>query len=299
MNRDRLGSRDRLGRGLGSLLEAYLSPEAIDDSASYVSVRAISPNPMQPRRHFKKEDLEELKASIGEHGLIQPLVVRRKPGNEDQFQLIAGERRFRAVSALGWLEVPVVIRQASDDTLLVLALVENLHREALNPLEEAEGYHTLATRFGLSQEEIASNVGKSRPTVANSLRLLKSPPAIKEHVRNGRLSMGHARALLAVPDAAKATELAEEAVAQGWSVRETERRARTRQDQRVEPRGKGRLPPMFQIFEDLLADHLAARVTIQHRSGERGAVRIAYSNLRELEGLVEAVTGRKMESIAD
>ncbi|MCE2455470.1 MAG: ParB/RepB/Spo0J family partition protein [Gemmatimonadetes bacterium] len=291
--------KDRLGRGLGHLLDAYLGSES-GDVSSTVPVAAISANPVQPRRHFDDDGIEELKESIRIHGLIQPLIVRPRPGSPGEYQLIAGERRLRSVQALGWDRVPVVIREASDDTLLILALVENLQRRDLNPLEEAEGFRTLVADFGLSQEEVARSVGRSRPAVTNSLRLLRSPDVIKDFVRDGKLSMGHARALLAVPDPERAVELAERAVEEGWSVRETERNVGVKRRRKAEVTDQGsQTSPMFQIFEEALTDHLSTSVTIQRRRGNRGAVRIAYKNHRELENIVELVTGRPLESIAD
>lgn len=289
--------RDRLGRGLDSLLDDFMDSGSETARPGLVPLSTIGTNPAQPRREFAEKDLEELRGSIEEHGLLQPLVVRKQPGASGRFQLIAGERRLRAVEALGWKEVPVVLREASDEALLVLALVENLQREELNPLEAAEGYHTLASRFGLSQEEIARNVGKSRPTITNSLRLLNLPPDIKEHVRAGRLAMGHARALLSL-GREKAVELADLAAKEGWSVRETERRTK----EKPRPMRSGRRvrrDPSYRVLEDALTERLGARVRISERDGGRGSVRIRYDDLRQLEHIFELVTGLRAESLLD
>ncbi len=175
-------TRDRLGKGLGALLGDYLEPEVQQSEIRTVPLKAIVPNPMQPRRVFTESELADLAASIRENGLLQPLVVRPVEGRSDRFELVAGERRFRALSSLEWTEAPVVVREADDETLLVLALVENLQREALNPLEEAEGYEALSERFDMKQVEIAKAVVKVRSTVANLLRLLKLPPSIPKLV---------------------------------------------------------------------------------------------------------------------
>ncbi|HEX9884877.1 MAG TPA: ParB/RepB/Spo0J family partition protein, partial [Longimicrobiales bacterium] len=217
--------KDRLGRGLGALLGDYFEQEPKAEDSSRVSVDAIVANPLQPRRDFPEEELTDLASSIRENGLLQPLLVRPAPTAPGRYELVAGERRLRAVRSLGWADVPVVVREVDDETLLVLALVENLQREALSPLDEAEGYRTLQEQFGLTQDEISRSVGKDRSTVANFLRLLKLPPSIRKFLGEGRLSMGHARALLAVEDPIRAGELARRAVAEGWSVREVERRA--------------------------------------------------------------------------
>src|SRR4051812_16743016 len=207
------GKKDGLGRGLGALIGDYLGPERTTAAAAAtppgdvrtVPLSSIVPNPLQPRKSFSDSELAELAASIRENGLLQPLVVR--PAGNGRYELVAGERRMRSVQRLGWTEVPVLVREVEDDALLVLALVENLQREELNPLEEAEGYRTLVDRFGFTQEEIAQAVGKERSTVANLLRLLKLAPSIRRMVEAGDLSMGHARALLGIEDPVRAADL--------------------------------------------------------------------------------------------
>ena len=164
-----MSRRDRLGKGLGALLGQYLEPEVDETELRRVRLADIVPNPLQPRRSFTDDELTELAASIRENGLLQPLVVRPAPGSADRFELVAGERRYRAIASLGWEDVPVLVRDATDDTLLVLALVENLQREALSPLEEAEGYRALSDRFSMSQSDIARAVGKDRSTISNPL----------------------------------------------------------------------------------------------------------------------------------
>src|SRR5688500_15272593 len=256
--------RDRLGRGLGALLGDHLRPESVPTGdVSKIPVAAIVPNPLQPRKSFSEAELEELSSSIRESGLLQPLLVR--PAGPGRFELIAGERRLRSIQRLGWREVPVVVREVDDEALLVLALVENLQRAELNPLEEAEGYRQLAERFGLTQDEIARAVGKERSTVANLLRLLKLPPSIRRLVEDGELSMGHARALLGLEDPVRAAVLARRAVKEGWSVRDIEREARAtgaRPTKSAKPAAASR-DPVVRALEEALRERLATRVHVR------------------------------------
>lgn len=291
--------RDRLGKGLGALLGQYLEPEVVETEIRRIRVAAIVPNPLQPRRTFSDQELDELASSIKENGLLQPLVVRPAPGAAERFELVAGERRFRAIGRLGWEEVPVLVRDASDDTLLVLALVENLQREALNPIEEAEGYRALADRFGMSQTDIARAMGKDRSTVANLLRLLNLPPSVRKLLEAGDLSMGHARALLSVADAVRAGELARTAVREGWSVREVERRAgeaapaagrRKRGPVRAED-------PTVRALEEALQESLSTRVNIRRSRKGKGTIEITFHGHEDFERVFELVTGREAAEV--
>jgi ParB family chromosome partitioning protein len=293
-----MSGRDRLGKGLGALLGEYLEPEPQSGEIQTLPVSAIVPNPVQPRRVFRETELEELAASIRENGLLQPLVVRPAPTAKGRYELIAGERRFRALKRLGWSDAPVLVRDASDETLLVLALVENLQREALNPLEEAEGYAALSERYGLSQSDIANVVGKDRSTVANLLRLLKLPPSIRKFVEDGSLSMGHARALLSVADPVRAAELARRAVREGWSVRETEKRARG-------PGGHARSKdavagdPLIRGLEVALCDSLVTRVSIKQKRGGKGSIDIQYHGAEDFERVFALITGREVSDVVE
>lgn len=288
--------RDRLGRGLGALLGDYLDPEVQQSEVRTVPLGAIVPNPMQPRRVFAESELTDLAASIRENGLLQPLVVRPSPGSEDRFELVAGERRFRALGTLDWKEAPVIVRDADDETLLVLALVENLQREALNPLEEAEGYEALADRFGMKQADIAKAVGKDRSTVANLLRLLNLPPSIRKLVEAGDLTQGHARALLALDDPVRAGELARKAAAEGWSVREVERRVSGKGRRKKEPEPKD---PIVLALEERLRGHLQTRVEIREKRGDKGTIEIAYHGAEDFERVFELITGRSVEEVVE
>lgn len=295
-----MSANDRLGRGLSALLGEYagepLASGADDPPPAKLPVRAIAPNPFQPRATFVAAELEELAASIKVNGLLQAIVVRRSVTGRT-FELVAGERRLRAVKQLGWREIPAQIRDVDDQTLLVLALVENLQRQDLGPLEEARGYASLRDKFGYSQRQIAEAVGKSRPTVANVLRLLALPPSVRRLMDEGELSMGHGRAILAIDDPIKAAELARRAAAKDWSVRETEKRIRELQSgdkpasDPAEAAGTKR-DPAIDVLEETLGAHLGARVAIQWKGMGAGAIRINFSGVRDLERVFEAVTGK-------
>lgn len=290
-------SRDRLGRGLGALLGEYLEPEVDATEIRTLPLTAIVPNPVQPRRVFSEAELAELAASIRENGLLQPLVVRPAPSSADHFELVAGERRFRALTGLQWKEVPVVIREADDETLLVLALVENLQREALNPLEEAEGYQALADRFDMKHADIARAVGKNRSTVANLIRLLALPPSIRRYVEEGSLSQGHARALLGVDDPVVAGELARKAVAEGWSVREVERRAGGATPKK--PRARKEKSAVVRALESALQDHLHTRVDVKEGRAGAGTITIGFHDPDDFERVFELVTGRAVSDVVE
>jgi len=295
-------AKDRLGRGLGALLGEYLDePQVMEAEVRRISVGTIAPNPLQPRREFDQEELDELAGSISENGLLQPLVVRPSPASGDRFELVAGERRFRAIRQLGWLDVPVLVRDVDDETLLVLALVENLQREALNPLEEAEGYRTLTDRFGLTQAEIAHAVGKDRSTVSNMMRLLKLPPSIRRLLGDGGISMGHARALAAMDDDLRASEIARQAADEGWSVRETERRvsrshADTTPSGAKAPRG-GTRDPVVRTLEEALREALATKVVIRGINRGKGVIEVPFLGTEDFERLFALLARREASDV--
>ncbi len=301
------GNRARLGRGLGALLgEEYLAEAAADTDVRTLPVRKIVPNPFQPRRDFGKEELVDLSRSIRDNGLLQPIVVRPAPSVDgDRYELVAGERRLRAVHGLQWEEIPVVVRDVDDRTLLVLALVENIQREALNPLEEAEGFRILQQEFNLTQEEIAEAVGRDRSTVANTLRLLRLPPSIRRMVERGELSMGHARALLAVEDPGRLVELGRRAVREGWSVREVESRVRAESDRAGAGRaGRKRTgtgtgdDPLLHALQEALREALGTRVRLKNRRGGEGVIEIPFHSQDDFERVFEALTGRDLTEVA-
>jgi len=288
--------KERLGRGLSALLGEYLGEPTAPGEVRTIPLKAISPNPLQPRQEFSPEELAELSTSIRTNGLLQPLLVRPDPATRDRFQLVAGERRFRAVTGLGWQEVTAVVREVDDETLLVLALVENIQRAALSPLDEAEGYRTLTERFGLGPAEVARAVGKDRSTVANALRLLRLPPSVRRLVEGGSLSAGHARALLTLEDTAHAADLARRAAAEGWSVREVERRARSSRggsSRRSNAKsGTAPHPPSLRILEEELCAALGTRIHLRG-SASMGTIEVPFASEAELERLFALLTGRE------
>lgn len=296
--------KPRLGRGLEALLgEDYLSPPSGGTAVRDLRVRSVVPNPFQPRREFAEEELADLRRSIEENGLLQPIVVRPVASVDgERYELVAGERRFRAVSELGWREIPAVVREVDDRALLVLALVENIQREALNPLEEAEGFRLLADDFGLTQAEIAEAVGKDRSTVANALRLLKLPLSMRRLLENGSLSMGHAKALLGVEDPGRLVELGRRAVSEGWSVREIE--ARVREDlertsaRASTPRAGATVDPVLAALQEALGATLGTRVRVRRRSSGAGTMEVAFQTDEDFERIFEVVTGRDPGEVA-
>lgn len=282
-----------LGRGLGALIPAKeaASSTAVAPAAQPtgdVAVSQIQPNPYQPRKHFDDAALEELARSVREHGIVQPLVVTKI--GADRYQLIAGERRFRAAQKAGLARVPVVVKEAVDSgRMLELAIIENVQRQDLNPIEEAIAYEQLHQEFGLNQEEIAKKVGKERPTVANALRLLKLPDAVKRMVAGGSLSMGHARALLGAESASRIESLAARVVRQGLNVRQTEQLVA---EKPKEPKLEKSKDVFTADAEEKLTRTLRARVEID-RKRRGGSIRIQFTNEDELIRIFEELSGRK------
>jgi ParB family chromosome partitioning protein len=246
-----------------------------------VPVEAIVANPDQPRTHFDDDTLEEMAASMREVGVLQPIVVTE---TGDGFVLIAGERRWRAAKRAGMTAVPAVVREATGSSTLVEALVENVQRQDLSPLEEANAYRHLLENYGMTQDEVADRVGKSRPTVSNTLRLLQLPPAIQALVDNGQLSAGHVRPLVGMEDVAYATHLAERAAAEGWSVRQMEEAARTRKalESKSSTRVRALRPVEIIELEKRLGERLGAPVKIDYRN-EKGKLEIKFGSLEDLE----------------
>lgn len=291
--------RERLGRGLGALLGEYLGESTTGGEVRTLQVKSIVPNPLQPRREFSPEELAELTTSIRTNGLLQPLLVRPDPAGRERYQLVAGERRLRAITGLGWEEVPAVVREVDDETLLVLALVENIQRAALSPLDEAEGYRMLGERFGLAPADVAKAVGKDRSTVANALRLLRLPPSVRRLVESGSLSAGHARPLLTVDDPAQAADLARRAVADGWSVREVERRARAHRTGSAggsRKKAAPRMDPSLRVLQQELQAALGTRVQVKG-SASGGTIEVPFTSEGDLERLFALMTGREASEV--
>ncbi|MDR0787318.1 MAG: ParB/RepB/Spo0J family partition protein [Gemmatimonadota bacterium] len=293
--------KTRLGKGLGALLGEYLPDESVPTSAyRSVAVSTITPNPLQPRREFSAEQLAELEASIRESGLLQPLVVRPASASAPagaEWELVAGERRLRAVRRLGWTEVPVIVREMDDRTLLVLAIVENVQRADLSPLDEAEGYRQLIDDFGYTQKDVAESVGRERSTVANLLRLLHLPASVQRLVSEGSVSMGHARAILGAGDERRMSDLARRVADEGLSVRVVEEMVRrNRQDtsSRKETRkaaGSRSTAPHLRQLEAELQRRLGTRVKIQTTSPGVGRVEIPFYNLDDFDRVAELLLG--------
>ena len=272
-----------LGRGLGALLS---STPTESDVLIEIAVDQVAPNPSQPRKTFESNSLEELAASIRASGVIQPIIVRHTGAG---YQLIAGERRWRAARQAGLDRIPALVREASDAESLELALVENLLREDLNPMEESEAYRHLLEQFGWTQDHLAQRIGRDRTSIANSLRLLRLPDEIQADLRGGRLTMGHARALLALPSTADQLKLRDEILAHDWSVRTTEDSIRARETARATrrtPRRRRGHSPELAALEQSLQRALQTRVAIVG-DGRRGKIEITYANAEELERLAE------------
>lgn len=286
-----------LGRGLDALLGNAADREeqqAADtagpaNSLTTLPVDLIGRGRFQPRRDFNPDSLQELADSIAAQGVVQPIVVRPVDGN--RYEIIAGERRWRASQQAGLSEIPVVIRDVSDQTAMAMGLIENIQRDDLNPLEEAGALHRLLNEFELTHQEIARAVGKSRTTVTNLLRLLELNPDVKQMIEEGRIEMGHARALLGLKDALQ-SEAARQVSLQGLSVRETEKLVRRLQGESGET-AKAKPPvredPNVRSLENRLTEQLGARVKLQQGSGGKGKLVISYNSLDELDGILEHI----------
>jgi ParB family chromosome partitioning protein len=285
-------ARSRLGRGLAALIgDAGNESASIERTRNQkrVPIEFLKPNPRNPRRHFADAELDDLAASIRERGVIQPILVRTTRGALDQYEIIAGERRWRAAQRAGQHDVPVVLLEVSDREALELAIIENVQRADLNALEEAGGYQALGDEFKYSQEEIAKIVGKSRSHVANTLRLMKLPDGVQNFIRSGKISAGHARSLIGQPDP---EALAQAIVAQGLSVRETEAVVQERAGgagKKAAGRARGKDADTVAL-EKRLSDALGLVVTIAHR-GSGGELKIRYKSLEQLDSVI-----RKLEN---
>jgi ParB family chromosome partitioning protein len=288
----------RLGRGLEALLGSVSRDQAQASGAlRELPVNLLVPNHLQPRGQINEADLVELTASIEASGLLQPVIVRPHNG---KYELIAGERRWRAVQRLGWPKIPAVVKEVDDQTLLTLALIENLQRDDLTAIDEAAGYQRLGDEFNLAQSEIARLVGRDRSTIANLLRLLKLPEEIKQLIQQRKLSEGHARALVGISDEEEQLKLAREAVHEGWSVREMETRARG--ELPVKPPGSALPQPSpratqkmasadVRRVEDALRKRLGTDVRVTTRRRGRGFISISYYSNDDLARVLELILG--------
>jgi ParB family chromosome partitioning protein len=279
-----------LGRGLDVLLgtqEADAPVSAAEGELRLLSVGSITSGKYQPRRTFDEDKLDELAASIRTQGVLEPVIVRAT--GRDRFELIAGERRWRASQRAGLTEIPALVRSIDDRAAIAIALIENIQREDLSPLEEAQSLARLIEEFKLTHQQTADAIGRSRAAVSNLLRLLDLPADIRSLLDERKLDMGHARALLTLP-AARATALAREAVAKGWSVRELEDAVRGGQSKKPVPTGaKAKPDANIAALETSLAERLGARVALNHGRNGRGKVVIHYHSLDELDGILEKI----------
>ena len=273
-----------LGRGLGALLSSPGPASSAEPTTVELPIDAITPNPKQPRKDFDDKALRDLSESLKQSGLLQPVVVRRVG---EGYQLVVGERRWRAAKMAGIERIPAVVREASDAQSLELALVENLLREDLNPMEEAEAYQRLLAEFAWTQEDLAQRVARDRSSIANCLRLLKLPDVIQADLRSGRLTMGHARALLSLDSPAEQLRLREEILTHSWSVRATEQGVQAKRTQPT--RRVLRRSAELAAVEDALRVALATRVRIV--GNERaGRIEVSYSSREELDRLAELIS---------
>lgn len=302
--RDEKRSGKRLGKGLGALLGDYLGEQAAAEvtgnaaqeqpEARRIRIADVRPNAYQPRREFSEQELADLAASLEANGLLQPIVVRPVDGpGGTRWELVAGERRWRAATRLGWTDIPAVVRDVDDRTMLVLALVENIQRAQLNALEEAQAYERLGQEFSLTQQQIADVVGKDRSTVANAIRLLQLPASVRVLLSENRLSAGHARALLGADNDRTIADLARRAVEQGWSVREVEAEVqRTRGASRRRPRQEKQRDATERQLEEELQRALGTDVRIKRGRGMKGKLEIPFYGAEDFERLFEILAGR-------
>jgi ParB family chromosome partitioning protein len=286
-------TRSRLGRGLASLMGDVGAETSVERPRGQrkLPIEFLRPNPRNPRRIFTDADLDELAASIRERGIIQPIITRAVRGAADAYEIIAGERRWRAAQRASLHEVPVVVVEATDEEALELAIIENVQRTDLDAIEEAEGYRRLSEEFNRSQDDIAQIVGKSRSHVANTLRLLKLTDTVKAYVHSGKLTAGHARMLVGQPNA---DQLAEDIIARGLNVRQVEALARDsgrEQAKELKPKRRGGKDADTVALEKRLSDVLGLQVSVDHR-GEWGVLHIHYSNLEQLDEVLRKLEKR-------
>ncbi|MFN7009803.1 MAG: ParB/RepB/Spo0J family partition protein [Allorhizobium sp.] len=287
-------SKRRLGRGLAALIGEMDQPLPVGESRPSVSpdrtvpIEFVSRNPKNPRRYFDEAELQDLAGSIRQHGIVQPVVVRSRDGG--RYEIIAGERRWRAAQLAGLVEIPVIVRDVDDRTALELAIVENVQRADLNPLEEALGYEQLIAEHGYTQNDLGEIIGKSRSHVANSLRLLKLPEPVRDMLAEGSLSAGHARALVSTPDP---VTLAKTIASKGLSVRDAEKLAQTHIKAQNAPPAEPREPKDSDTvaLERSLTDRLGLAVAINHK-GNGGQIKISYKTLDQLEEICRLLEGR-------
>lgn len=283
--------RRALGKGLSALIpEKAIERNVHKEEIIYVQIGQIKANPFQPREDFDQQSIDELAQSIKEKGVIQPLLVRRKG---DNYELIAGERRLRASNLLGLKEIPIIVREVSDQDSLELALIENIQREELNAIEEAHAYQHLIDKFHVSQEKISEVLGKSRVTITNTLRLLKLPHEIQAEMKKNRISFAHGRALLEIEDANHQRRLVQDVITKGLSVRELENLIKSNRPKSLKRHiGQGQRDPLVAILEEQIQHVLATKVRISKRK-KRGHIHIEFYSEEDLQRIVNVIKGGK------
>jgi ParB family chromosome partitioning protein len=285
------GRHRRLGRGLSALIgdEAEIAPSRGEAGARpqrTLPVAWLLPNPLQPRKRFAADELEDLARSIREKGVLQPILVRSTARGPEVFEIVAGERRWRAAQLAKLHDVPVVVRELSDAESLELAIIENVQRTDLNAMEEATAYHQLIEKFDYTQEQLAEELGKSRSYITNSVRLLKLPDSVQEYVRDGKLSVGHARTLIGNPHA---EERAQEIINQSLSVRQAERRSKKKKGKKA----PGASNADIRALETSLTEMLGLKVQVAHKGSTGGELRIFYRTLEQLDDVIQRLSGGK------
>ena len=280
-------AKAKLGRGLGSLFDEPVIAENTD-TVETLRITLVEPNKNQPRHNFDNDKIEELAESIKEHGVIQPIIVVR---NDDRYKIVAGERRWRAAKKAGLKEIPAVIRNYSEFEIAQIALIENLQRENLNPIEEALGYQTLMNKFSMTQEDVSDKIGKSRSAIANAVRLLSLDEPIRQKLISGEISSGHARALLSVESPKVRLLLLESIIEKGLNVRQTE--ALAKQLQKSKPKKSKpvideQVKAQLAILEDRLSTRLGTKVTLYH-DNKRGKIEIEYYGNRDLDRIISII----------
>lgn len=278
-----MAKKGGLGKGLDALFADNNTMEE-EQGVQMLRLSEIEPNRNQPRKEFDREALQQLADSIREHGVLQPLLVRTI--GESSYQLVAGERRWRAARMAGISEVPVIVKELDDTQAMEIALIENLQREDLNPIEEALGYQVLTDQYGMTQDEVAKRVGKSRPVIANALRLLGLPQEILEMVKHGEITSGHARALLAFESKEEMLAVAQKIISQGLTVREVERLAKPKPE--VEPKLSD---SYFKEVEVALVHTLGRKIKVSEKKDGRGIVQIEFFNKEDLAGIANLLAG--------
>lgn len=291
MAESKLKKRSGLGRGLGALLEdseENLMPaksKGIQNSISEIPLERIEANPWQPRTEFDEESLDELANSIKVQGIIQPITVRELSGNE--FQLISGERRLQASKRAGLKSIPAYVRTADDQQMLEMALIENIQRENLNAMEVALSYQRLLSECDLKQEELGDRVGKNRTTVNNYLRLLKLPPAIQSSLRNGKISMGHARALVSIENVDAQLDIFKKVIQQDLSVRKVEELVRSSGKTEATPAPEGNVDPEIRNLQTKLSSHFGTKISLKSNEKNKGEIKIPFTSTEDLNRILE------------